>query len=209
MVLFLGLFAGLLQACGYIAYIWKSLKDEIDPNPSTWLMFSYGTAILTMLEWDRDARWEVLILPVTCAVMSLAIAFLCWKKGTLKWPTSWIDRSAFIADLLLTVAYVLVSIAATSDLISDQEREVLIISFLVLSNASTVVSFVPLMRTASEDEHPLPWAIWSGAYATLAVVTAISSGWDELILYPISNAILHGLVAVLAIPRGRCLLARS
>lgn len=209
MVLILGLLAGLLQVCGYIAYIRKSLSNEIQPNPSTWFMFSYGTASLTVLEWDRAAPVELLILPITCAVLSVVVAWYCWQKGTLRWPSCWIDRVAFICDLVLTAAYVLARIGSTSHMISEQERVMLVIGFLVCSNLSTLVSFIPLMRNAGEEESSLPWGIWSVAYATLAVTTIITTGYTELLIYPISNAIWHGLVAVLALSRTRLTMARS
>ena len=50
MMLYLGLLAGLLQLVGYLLYV---RDEEIEPNPVTWLMFAYGTMLLTVLEWDR------------------------------------------------------------------------------------------------------------------------------------------------------------
>lgn len=206
--------SGLLQALGYLVYIRKSLSKEIEPNPTTWLMFAYGTALLTVLEWDRDAQWPLLVLPAVCALLSIRVTFLCWRNGKLKWPESWVDRFAFLTDLLLTVAYVSVWYASSHQVISEQEREALVIAFLLCSNASTVISFIPLMREARknpEHEHPLPWTIWSSAYGTLAVATILEEGWQtELLIYPATNMLLHGFVAILALtPKKKHSIARS
>lgn len=201
----LAIVSGLLQALGYAVYIWKSLKHEIEPNPTTWFMFAYGTATLTLLEWDRDASWELLVLPVTCAVLSIFVAFLCWKRGKLVWPSHWMDWSAFGTDVLLTLGYVGIFVATSQDLVTPELKGALVLAFLLVTNLSTIVSFIPLVRGAYEDpscEHPLPWLIWASAYATLAYLTFRESGLaSEFMIYPASNAVLHGSVGILAIRR--------
>jgi uncharacterized protein len=51
-----------------------------------------------------------------------------------------------------------------------------------------------------EDEHVLPWAIWTLAYGLLAVTTWFATGFSEptLLIYPIISVVLHGSVAILA-----------
>jgi len=201
----LAITSGLLQAFGYYVYIQKSLKHELRPNASTWFMFAYGTLTLTVLEWDREANWVLLVLPVTCAFLSVFVAFLCWKRGTLKWPSSGVDRTAFLTDVLLTIAYVSVWILTTKDYLSHEQKSLLVLAFLVLSNASTVVSFMPLMKGALDDpraEHPFPWLIWASAYATLGYVTYLEDGWmTEFMIYPVLNTILHATVGLIATRR--------
>lgn len=197
--------AGLLQALGYYIYVQKSLRKEVEPNPTTWFMFAYGTVILTVLEFDLNADWTLLLLPVVCAVSAMFVALLCLKRGTLRWPLHWMDRSAFLIDLFLTLAYVGVWYAASQDMVSEGERTLLVIVFLVLTNLSTIVEFTPLMKGTLEDprsEHPLPWFVWTGAYATLGYVTFYESGWtSEFMLYPAINTVLHGFVCILATRR--------
>lgn len=202
MITTLAVVSGLLQALGYTVYIWKSLRKEVNPNPTTWLMFGYGTALLTVLEWDRNARWELLVLPIICAVLSVAVAAICYFRGTLRWPNEPYSRAAFGTDIALTVGYVSVGLASLLSFVSEDERKLLALTFLILSNASTVVSFVPIVKETWDDpsqEHPLAWTIWTLAYATLGYVTFREEGaWTEFMIYPISCALLHGLVGALA-----------
>lgn len=197
--------SGLFQALGYLVYIQKSLRKEIEPNPSTWLMFAYGTATLTVLEWDRNASWDLLILPIVCSILSLRIAFICFRHGKIRMPEHWMDRAAFGIDLLLTAAYIWVWWSAQSSVITETTRDTLVLAFLLCSNASTIVSFIPLLRDARENpehEHPLPWLIWTTAYCMLGYVTWLQHGWwHEFMVYPASNAFLHGLVCVFALRR--------
>lgn len=195
--------AGLLQALGYATYIWKSLKGEVDPNPTTWLMFAYGTTFLTILEWDQNAKWQLLILPCVCAVLSLGVAYLCWKRGTLRWPEDRTGRVSIFIDLTLTVGYIATAILSMNGSLDQSQRTALVIAFLALSNASTAVSFAPMFKSTWNDpteEHYLPWSIWTVAYATLGVATYLEQGKaDEFLIYPVSCAILHGIVALLSL----------
>lgn len=210
------LFSGLFQALGYLVYIQKSLRKEvakpgqsqekvraeIEPNPTTWLMFAYGTATLAVLEWDHNADWTILILPVTCAVLSLRVAYICWSQGKLKWPDNWMDVAAFMIDVSLTIAYIAVWVASQKAYISDAQRNELVLLFLVLSNSSTTVSFIPLIRGTLKDprtEHPLPWFIWTCAYLCLGFVTASQYGYASMfMIYPVMNCILHATMSLCA-----------
>ncbi len=201
----LAIISGLLQALGYFVYIRKSLAHELEPNASTWFMFAYGTLTLTILEWDREANWLILVLPVTCAALSLVVAFLCWKRGTLKWPSHWVDRGAFMTDVLLTLGYVSIWILTSNDYLTQAQKSLMVLLFLVFTNASTIVSFMPLVKGAIDDpktEHPLPWLIWACAYATLGYLTIRESGLaSEFMIYPVLNTILHGSVGIIATRR--------
>lgn len=197
--------SGLLQALGYFVYVRMSLKHEIEPNPTTWFMFSYGTFILLVLESNLQASWTLLVLPVVCTVLAVVVAFICLKRGTLHWPKESIERFSLGTDVLLTVAYVSVWYASSEHLVSEEHRHLLLIAFLVLTNLSTIVEFTPLVRGAWKNpraEHPLPWIIWAGAYATLGYVTYIESGWEsEFMIYPAINTVLHGVVGIAALRR--------
>lgn len=198
----LAVVSGLLQALGYTVYVWKSLRKEVDPNPTTWLMFAYGTAALTILEWDRQAHWQVLILPIVCAVLSVGVAALCAFRGKLRWPDDNVSKAAFLTDVVLTVGYITVKVSASTAVLTQEEQAALVLLFLILSNMSTIISFVPLLKDAWEDpsrEHPLPWTIWTIAYATLGLVTYLNGESPELLIYPVSCAMMHGLVALFAL----------
>jgi len=199
MALLLGTAAGLLQVLGYAIYIRKSVRRELEPNPATWFMFAYGTALLTVLELDLDAGLALLILPAICAALSMYVAYQCWVRGTFKWPVERADQAAFAADIILTVAYLAAWELARYGSITEESRHIATTAFLLCSNATTFTAFSPLLRDAYRNpdrEHSPSWIVWALAYATLGLATALSAGWlTVLMVYPLTNAILHALVA--------------
>ena len=207
----LGLIAGLLQFWGYWIYL---TIESIDPNPVTWFMFAYGTAILTILEWDSDATFAELILPTVCAALSIWVSVRCWlwarrRDPSRWWPHDWwpedrLEQYSFLTDIAITVGYLAAWGLATFALVPPEYREWAVLAFLLLSNASTLPSFYPLLRETYLDpskEHWLPWVIWTLAYLVLGYVTFVTQGtlWHVLMLYPASNALMHGLVAVVSL----------
>lgn len=199
--------SAVLQIAGYIIYIRKSLKLELEPHPATWFMFAYGTLILGVLEFDQGAHWTLLLLPGICAALAIVVAFICWKKGKLKWPKHQTDQLSFSADIALTICYVGAWVLLAIGLLNEQERVVGTLVFLVCSNLTTITAFYPLLRETSENPHrelSLPWMVWASAYIVLGMATYISSGlWTALMIYPVLNAILHGFVAFLARPSSK------
>jgi len=209
-IILLGSIAAALQLVGYLAYVRNS---EIEPNPLTWLMFAYGTILLTILEWDSDATRAELMLPCVCSGMALYVAGHCWVRARRAdptvwwprawWPDDWRDRSAFQVDLLLTALYLVAAMLLYSDRIGEGTKDVLVGLFLIAANLTTFSAFFPLIRNVVENpdlERTGPWATWACAYTLLGVTTfAVQGGaWNELMLYPLLNAVLHGTVAFLS-----------
>lgn len=189
------LIAAVLQVIGYLLYIRGFLRKSIRPNAASYLMFAYGTSLVAFLAWESGATWQELVLPVVCAMMSIIVAMLCFRKGA----TDSIDRFEaiiFSADVVLTVAYVTLVLTQ----IHTIGHAVL---FLVLGNITTFTSFLPIVRStwrSPQREQPLPWLVWTTAYATLTVSTLISNGLTNpvLLFYPLINVMLHGSIAALA-----------
>lgn len=206
----LGLAASLLHFTGYVAYV---SDGEIEPNPVTWLMFAYGTLLLTLLEWDSDASFGELLLPTVCSAMAVYVAGRCWWRARRQdptrfwprewWPSDWRDRMAFQLDLVLTALYVAAALLLHNNWIGEQAKDVAVISFLIGANLTTFSAFYPLIRSVVEnpnDERTTPWAIWTCAYALLGLTTFAAQGgaWTVLMIYPAQNAVLHGAVAFLS-----------
>ncbi len=217
-VTILAILAGILQLLGYVAYV---RIEQIDPEPVTWFMFAYGTGLLTILEFDANADLSLLVLPITCALLAIWISFRCWKKARIQnpskwWPEDWwpedtLDKGSFVADIFITLGYIGAWALATFALLSEGNREIAVLAFLLLSNISTIPSFIPILQSTyqnPEREHWLPWVIWSVAYTLLGVATFAKTGfWDTewiilphaLLMYPLINAPLHALVGILAL----------
>ena len=72
----LGSFAAVAQIVAYVGYLRLFLAGKIKPNAASWLMFAYGTGVMAVLEWQSDAHWFELALPIACATMSVIVAVL-------------------------------------------------------------------------------------------------------------------------------------
>ncbi len=195
----LGILAVLLQAAGYAFYGSKILRMDIRPNPASWLMFSYGTALLFMVEWDRDASFALLALPAACALSSIIVAFYALRKSRGWWPADTLERFSFAFDVVLTFVYLSTWILLAGGFIAHGDKDLAEIFILICVNITTFTAFYPLLRQVYNHpytEHALPWIVWSFAYAILAIATFIERGWvTELMLYPISNIFVHGYIA--------------
>lgn len=192
-----------LHALGYLLYVRSTLRDEVHPNPTTWLMWAYGTALVVAIEWDQDAAAAVLLLPTVCATCSVAVAYICWRQGRLGWPEARSDQAAFLLDLLLTAVYLLILLFAHRGWMSQGDGTIAKTIILLTLCASTAVSFWPILRaTRSEpdNEHWLPWAIWTMAYALLLVATIVTHSNStyalQFWLYPLSCLVLTAVVGL-------------
>lgn len=198
--------SGILHVTGYLLYIRGSLSNDINPNPVTWLMFAYGTTLLTFLEYENDASWRELVLPIACTAGALLVAGICAARGRMRMPETGIELSAFVADVALTIGYAAFWWASHGDLITDPALKLLSpIGFLVCSNATTFTAFVPILASTSarpSEERATPWIVWTLAYTALFVATLPSvHGYENsvLLIYPVMNLTLHGAVALLAL----------
>lgn len=199
-LILLGSIAALLQSAGYLTYGWKVLRRDIQPNATSWLMFAYGTSLLVLVEWDRGASMSLLILPATCAVLSVIIAYYCIRRvKRMWWPEHPLERFSFGLDISLTILYILAWILVDKDIISDASKNSAEVLILVCWNIGVFTAFFPLLRQVYHHpltEHALPWYIWTVAYALLAYITYLEIGaFNELMLYPLSHMTVHAIVA--------------
>lgn len=177
--------AAWLQALAYLIYLRGALRRRIDPNPTSWLMWAYGTALVVVLEADQGIEPSLRALPVVCAACSVLIAALCWRRGELRWPSAGADRLALAVDLGATAVYVAVSGAAGLAWMSAGDAWLAKAVLLVCVATSTLVSYAPMLRATRVDpsgEQWLPWAVWTLAYALLLGATAAreGAGWAAL-----------------------------
>lgn len=195
----LGILAALLQVAGYAFYGAKILKRDIRPNAISWLMFAYGTTLLLIVEWDRDASFALLALPIACSISSILVAVYALRKMRIVWPDHFLESFSFGVDLFLTVVYASTWVLLLMDAIDETQKSLAEIIILVCWNIGIFTSFFPLLRQVYHHpltEHPTPWFIWSLAYMFLTVATYIEIGFNELILYPLLNVGIHGFIAL-------------
>jgi hypothetical protein len=195
----LGGLAAFLQIAGYLIYIRYFVKHSIKPNAASWVMFAYGTSLLAFLELKSGATLQVLMLPLSCAAMSVVVAALCIPRGVRE-PIDRVEGIAFATDLWLTIAY-------AAAMFGWGAGRALSAGFLVLANVTAFTCFLPIVRStwrAPDRERAGPWMVWASAYAVLGFATWRADGGHNpaLMLYPVINAVLHGSVALFALRRG-------
>lgn len=184
----LGLIAAAIHLLSHAVYIRQVLANQIQPNATSFLMFAYGSALMTLLEWRVGASWPVLALPVSCAVLDFGICLLCLRKPATRGCDRF-EKSAFAIDVVLTVAYV--SLATAGSPCEGCE-----VPFLLATNLSSIVGFVPVLRSTwktPEREQPGPWLIAATAYALLGLEIVQSGAplTPVLLVYPLLNMVLH------------------
>jgi SET domain len=192
----LGSFAAFAQVVAYLGYLRLFLAGKIQPNAASWFMFAYGTGLMAFMEYSSDAHWFELALPIACASMSVIVAVLCLRKKAMH-AIERSEKITFAADVLVTIAYLI-----SAALLSGHKEFVVL--FIVAGNITTVTSFAPIVISTFKEphrEHPMPWAIWTVAYSSLFLSTALAEGFSspELLLYPGLCAVLHGLVSVFSL----------
>lgn len=199
----LAILIGGLELTGYLLYIYKSLKKEVHPNPVAWLMFGYGAIVMTILEWDRHASFLILLQPLACAFFNLVIVAIVWHRGKLSFPDDLFDQVALVSDFIITFAFVIVKVVGYQSLISLQVQGTLILLFLILSNLSLIICYVPLVRNVHKNpghENFLPWIVWGGSYLVLFAVTVYQFGiFSELVIYPFVSLIIHIVIIILSL----------
>lgn len=199
-ILQIGILAALLQTAGYAFYGSKILRRDIRPNAISWLMFAYGTTLLLVVEWDRDASLALLILPAACALSSVVVAFYALRNERSWWPKNLLERFSFSLDILLTVVYLATWVLIAWGFMSETDKNLAEIIILICWNIGVFTAFFPLLRQVyrhPHTEHASPWIMWTTAYLLLCLATFIEvGGFNELMLYPLSNVLVHGFVAM-------------
>jgi hypothetical protein len=206
LVQILSIAAGVAIALGYVIYFFQTIRNEISPNPATWLMWAYGTILLTIVEADLNAPFWLLLLPIVCSVCGVGVALLCWRRNKMHFPKG-TDAYAFFIDLILTCVYVCTWAFSEFGFLTGNQLLMATMVVLVCSNLSTIVSFIPIVRSTYSNpshESPLPWFIWTFSYLFLGYATILAHGDDLtgsvmlLLLYPVSCFVLHGVIGLLA-----------
>ena len=220
-VLYWGIIAGVLQLLGYTLYIRYQGKEEIEPNPYTWLMFAYGTVLLAFLELDNIivnahgdfVTFALLLLPFICSLGAVVVFYLVWSRNrklgypqNIWWPKNTWDKGSLVIDILITICYVGIWGLSLWALMTTGGREAWAWWLLFFSNVSTFPGFVPMLLEVwdePETEDYRPWLIWGLAYSALGIATyaEVQTLWHALMFYPLPNAIMHSLVGILAVRR--------
>jgi hypothetical protein len=197
----LGYAAALIHGLGYVLYVRGVWRGDIHANVPSWLMFAYGTTLLLVLELAAGAGPSLLVLPAVCSAGSIVVGALGVRQvRAFEWPAT--DIVAFVADLLLTVVFLLAWLIQHR---LGARWEAVTVVLLLGSLGTNLTSFAPIIVSTwrmPRIERPGPWVIWAMAYGLLLLASLAEQVASVLLLYPALNLVLHGLVAVLAVARG-------
>lgn len=61
LISFVAFFMTSLHALAYLIYVRFAILDKVRPNPTNWFMWTYGTLLVVVLEWDQDASLAILM----------------------------------------------------------------------------------------------------------------------------------------------------
>jgi hypothetical protein len=199
--LILGVISAILQVGAYLVYMWQARNDVVEPNPMHWLMCAYGMVFFVVLEWDAGVPTYLLAMPAACAMMSVLVAAHAFRDGIKKERIERSDLFAFAFDISLTIVYVTAAVLEHRGILTESQMHVASIATIIAWNLSILTTFYPTIRetlTCPHQEHPLAWAMWAGAYATLFVATLLANTDPVHLLYPALEGLVHMTVAVLA-----------
>ena len=181
----------------YVVFIFLHERRGYEPNPTTWIMFAYGDAFVALLEWSLHAPWTLLALPVVCSILSMRVAFVCWRNGSVHWPEHALDRIALITDIILLLTYGVITYITQLDYIDKSNREALVTAILIITLAGAFLPFVPMLRGLMENprkEHWAPWLLWTVSYVCLTATTVLEESLlSVLMLYPVVSVVVHAV----------------
>ena len=187
--LFLSVAACSIQVLAYILYVRMSRSGSIVPNMTMWTI---GLALVllnasTYVTMTGDLVKAALPIVSSCAYM---------------WMYAQIVRRGSFGHIDTTNAIIVV-LGVAASLVWYLLRSAMYVNFILVG--AIVISFVPLFRSAWRDpstEKPLPWSMWTSAYAISLVVVMLR--WRDQpqdLVFPICMMLIHGTVAVLSIRR--------
>lgn len=198
--------AAMIQAVAYVVYLVGAFRRSIQPNPTSWLMWAYGTGLVVVLEADQSIDPLLRLLPTVCALSSVAVALLCLHRGARLWPRKELDRYVLLTDLMLTAVYVVVTVAAWRGSLPEAGAWGWKSGLLVAAGASTALSYLPTVAAVLQDprvEDWRPWGIWTLAYALLLAATVAAEGTSvqalQFHVYPAVCLLLSAAVTWCAI----------
>jgi|CXWL01.1.fsa_nt_gi hypothetical protein len=184
----LGIVAGLVQFSGYVYYIKKINVGRVKPNTASWSIWAFGAILDTTSYIFVTGDWVKNILPVACALSAIVIFFYCLYYAHFGRPIRF-EWSLVALDFVAVLIWWYYSSAIYANL------------FLV---STEVISFIPIIRHTWKDpmvEDALPWFVWTAAYSLLAIVVLLRwEKWEDL-AYPAVFAVLHVIIAVLALDK--------
>jgi hypothetical protein len=134
--------------------------------------------------------WWKDLVPMAFAVGSVVTFGLALVRKRFEWP-DFSDWTIVALDTAITIWWCSVGSATGANLFYQ---------------VSTVMAFVPMYRgllRGTEEERPLPWALWSMSFAFFLLSASLfSPRWEEW-AFPVVGLGTHMAVFVIALRKAR------
>lgn len=184
----LGVLAAIFQLVAYGVYAHRLLRDKVQPNTASWLIWAYGGVLEAWSYLAMSGDWIKSLMPVACSAACVGTFLLILGKGRLQRLAPW-EWACVGFDVVSMFVWWWWGSAMWAHL---------------LMQASVPVSFVPILIAVSRDpssETPLPWALWCMAYVFgMGAVLLRWNDWPEAV-YSVNYFIWT--VAVLVLSKAR------
>lgn len=200
LALILGTSAFVLHISAYLLYAYHIFHERIRPNAASWFMWLIG-GVIEYLTFNAigESHWSTSALPLAC-VVGLVIIFSTtlflqlrahfihsrYNKVSYHHP----DRSDYaltMFDLGAGFSWLYWNIPGIANIVAV---------------GTSVISFIPIWKTTykKNEEHPVPWILWSVAYFCMFVAVLIEGGEGTFIklFYPIYYFLLHFVMVLLS-----------
>lgn len=188
--LFLPLGSAAVHGLAYVIYLVQVSRGGSVPNPSSWTVWAFMATLNALTFWQGTKNRLATAQFFTGAVWCLVV----WAYALM--------AGRFAA--LNVVAWVVLAMCLAASLYWFVKRNAVNANLVVV--AATALSFIPTYGDVLRNRHceqPLPWCLWTLAFAMTAANVVISSDrrrrWWLMTLAPVSYAVLHGVVAAIVL----------
>ncbi len=191
--MFLSITAALLHGLAYVIYLRQVRFGNSVPNPASWTVWAFLATLNALTFWKASGDALATMQFFTGGVMCIAVFVYSLYAGKF----AKLDTQAkVVLGIGLVACFVWWKL-------QDASYANIIVAF------GFAVSSWPTLRGVwrdSRNEKSLPWFIWTGAFIlTLLNVILRWKGQYISLLMPIELIIIHGAVAMLAVPKNEWL----
>jgi len=189
--MFLPLTAALLHATAYTLYALQVLANDSVPNPATWSIWAV-LAVVNAVTFSKGAKS---FLKAAQFITGSVTATVVWLI------TLHVGKFAPIG----TLEYWVIGVCAASPLVWWLLGKATYANILI--GIILIVSFIPTVRRildGTATEQPLPWFIWTLAFACTSINIYVHRhdeheiSWKYMMFLPVSMVFAHLLVGILA-----------
>ena len=178
--------ATFLSIVAFVLYNWRGSTSEVRPNVSSWLVWSFITALNFTSYKKATASWTKSMLPTADSLMCVVTAVLAFRTGSI--------QNLSFAEWCCLILGVIAGLCWWKSK-SPNSAQILLQLALLIGGIPTVLK----LWDAPASEPWLSWSIWTMSF--VCQYFAVKYTWKKRIefVYPVCMMIFHALIFVLAL----------